>query len=256
MRSMITLAALVAAALPLSSAAAQTMRGYTATATRLYSGPLRDYPTVRMLRRGTVVNVYGCLRDWTWCDVTYRGNRGWIAGNALRIRHQGRRRGIGAGMGVGVTTFAFGPYWDNHYRGRSFYGQRQQWQSQYDNAYRPEWGDREQRRDEDSRGNRGREKDRQQGEGQHGQDLRSDNREIMDQERRSRALEVRRGAAPASPYTGVPYRFPDHNKTTAQGDRQPQEGAGPANNESDRAYSSQIRDQAPDAGDPASLPQN
>lgn len=261
MRSMITLAALVAAALPLSSATAQTMRGYTATSTRLYSGPLRDYPTVRTVRRGTVVNVYGCLRDWTWCDVTYRGNRGWIAGNALRIQYQGRRRGIGAGMGIGVTTFAFGSYWENHYQGRRFYGQRQQWQSQYDNGYRPEWGDREQRQDSESDRNRGRGRDRRQSEGQHGQDLRSDNREIEEQERRARALEVPRGAAPASPYTGVPYRFPNHSNTTAQGDRQAQQGAmpgndRPGNDRNDSARSSQIRDQVPDAGDPASLPQN
>jgi uncharacterized protein YraI len=151
MRSIVTLAALVAIAVPLAAASAQSVSGPA----RLYSGPLRDYPSVRTLRRSTPVRVLGCLRDWTWCDVTYRSTRGWIAGNALRVRHDGRRRGIGANMDVGVTTFTFGPYWENHYRGGSFYGQRQRWQSQSDNAYSPEWGERVQRRNEGADHDRG-----------------------------------------------------------------------------------------------------
>jgi len=144
MRSFITMAALVAAALPLTSASAQTMRGYTSVATRLYAGPLRDYPTVRYVRRGVRVSVHGCLRDWSWCDVTYRYNRGWIAGSALRVSHDGRRRGLAADLGIGVISFSFGSYWDNYYRGRSFYSERPRWQTQYETGYRPEWGDRDQ----------------------------------------------------------------------------------------------------------------
>lgn len=210
MRSIMTMAALVAAALPISAASAQTMHGYTVQPARLYSGPLRDYPSVRMLRRGTSVNVQGCLRDWTWCDVTYRGTRGWVAGNALRVRQDGRRRGIGAGMGIGVTTFTFGSYWDNHYRGQRFYGQRQRWQSQYDNAYRPEWGEREQRRNEDGDRNRGRNHDRRQSEGQHGQDLRGDNRQMDEQQRRSRDRDQQQ-VRPNNPQAlATPYQFPKH----------------------------------------------
>lgn len=208
MRSILTLAALVAAGVPLAPAAAQTMHAYTAGATRLYSGPLRDYPSVRTLRRGTMVSLQGCLRDWTWCDVTYRGTRGWIAGNALRVRHDGRRRGIAAGMGIGVTTFTFGSYWDNHYRGQRFYGQRQRWQSQYDNAYRPEWGEREQHRNEGTDRNRGRNHDRRQSEGQHGQDLHSDNWQIEGQPRRDHA------ALPGS--SAEPYHLPNYGERTAQ----------------------------------------
>jgi uncharacterized protein YraI len=143
MRSIITLAALVAAVLPITAASAQTMRGYTVRATRLYSGPLRDYPTVRYVRRSAAVQVYGCLRDWSWCDVTYRANRGWIAGDALRVSHEGRRQGLAANLGIGVISFSFGSYWDTHYRSRSFYNDRPRWQTQYESGYRPEWGDRD-----------------------------------------------------------------------------------------------------------------
>jgi len=163
MRSIVTLAALFAAVLPISAASAQTTRGYTVRATRLYSGPLRDYPSVRYVQRGVRVNLHGCLRDWSWCDVTYRANRGWVAGVDLRISHDGRRQGIAADRGIGVISFTFGSYWDTHYQGRRFYGQRQRWQTQYDTAYRPEWGEREQRRDEQPRNNRGQNRDRRQG---------------------------------------------------------------------------------------------
>ena len=216
MRSIISLVALAATAVPLAPASAQTMQGTVSGATRLFSGPLSDYPRIRTLRRGAMINVLGCLRDWSWCDVTYRGDRGWIAGNTLRIRHDGRRRGVGSGMGIGVTTFSFSTYWDSHYRGRRFYGERQRWQSQSDNAYRPEWGAREQRRDEDTDRDRGRNRDRGQGEGQHGQDLRSDNRQIEQQQYRAREGNERQDVSTIPDYTDAPYRFPDHGSAGAQ----------------------------------------
>ncbi|MEI6640908.1 MAG: hypothetical protein WCL10_02655 [Novosphingobium sp.] len=172
MRSFITMAALVAAALPLAPASAQTMRGYTSVATRLYAGPLRDYPTVRYVRRGVRVGVHGCLRDWSWCDVTYRSNRGWIAGNALRISHDGRRQGLSADLGIGVISFSFGSYWDNNYRGRTFYNERPRWQTQYENGYRPEWGDRDQGPRQGPSGDQGQYRDRRGPGVQPGQDLR------------------------------------------------------------------------------------
>lgn len=217
MRSIMTLAALVATAVPFASASAQSMRGYVSSPSRLYSGPLRDYPSVRTLRRGTPVSVLGCLRDWTWCDVTYRGTRGWIAGNALRVRHDGRRRGIGANMGVGVTTFTFGSYWDNHYRGRSFYGQRQRWQSQSGNAYRPEWGEREHRRNEGGDHHRGPNRERRQGKDSQGEDHRRGREQRGDQQHRPMLH-------PQS--MAEPYRFPDQGTMPRLPDRQ-QSWSGP-----------------------------
>jgi uncharacterized protein YraI len=223
MRPILILAALVAAAVPLAPAAAQTMRGYTTGSTRLYSGPLRDYPSVRYIRGGAMVSVHGCLRDWTWCDVTYRADRGWIAGNALRMRQNGRRRGVGDGMGIGVTSFLFGTYWENNYQGRRFYGERQRWQSQYDSAYRPEWGAREQRRDEGTGSTRGQIRDRRGSEGQHGQDLRGSNRQAGDQQR------MQWQAGP---------------------------GRGATNNNGGRTRPDRSHDQRPDQGDNAGHPHN
>lgn len=252
MRSIIIMAALVAAAVPLAPAAAQTMRGYVSGPTRLYSGPLRDYPSIRILRRGTTVNVQGCLRDWTWCDVTYRGERGWVAGNALRVSYGGRRRGLAANMGIGITTFSFGTYWDNHYQGRRFYGQRQRWQSQTDNAYRPEWGDREQRQTKAKDRNRGRPRDRRPNEGQHGKNMHSDNRQIEQQRSRAQGLDERRDASTVPQYTAEPYRFPDHSAATVKPYHQSLElGAAVTANKRDGTRSAQGPDRGPDQANAA-----
>lgn len=199
MRCVITAAALAVAALPLAPAAAQSICGYAASATRLHAGPLRDYPGLRIVRRGALLDVHGCLRDWSWCDVTYRSDRGWIPGKALRVVHKGRRRAIAAGMGIGVTTFSFGPYWDTHYTGRRFYGERQRWQLRSDQAYRPAWGEQEQRKDWDPR---------------------SKSPEMEEQHRRAGERGERTDGPIIKQYMGAPYRFPDHGTADRQSDHQ------------------------------------
>ncbi|MEI6640909.1 MAG: hypothetical protein WCL10_02660 [Novosphingobium sp.] len=140
MRFTLITAAFVAAAVPLAPLAAQPMQAIAASATHLLAGPLSDYPSVRTISRGAKVLVHGCLRDWSWCDVTYRSDRGWIAADTLRVNHRKRRLAVAADLGIDVTTFTFEPYWSSHYRGRRFYTQRQFWQDRYDRDYRPEWG--------------------------------------------------------------------------------------------------------------------
>lgn len=182
MRSILTMAALVAATLPLATAAAQTLPAYTARAAPLYSGPQPDYPGVRTIPRGVGVSMHGCLRDRSWCDVTYRASRGWIAGDVLRIRHDGRRRRLSGDIGIGVLSFSFGSYWDSNYRGRRFYGERERWQTHYQQAYRPEWGERDQgaRDNRPSGDNRSREDRRM--DGQNGEDRRDHNWQVPRQD--------------------------------------------------------------------------
>ena len=140
MRKYILAAAVVAVVLPLSPALARVMTGYTVRPTEILSGPDGDYPTVRDLGPDSRLTVYGCLNDWSWCDVSYRYDRGWIAGEDIAVTYQGRRRAITPYIGLGVLSFMFGTYWDNHYRGRPFYSDRPRWQQNYTQHYRPEWG--------------------------------------------------------------------------------------------------------------------
>jgi len=138
MRKYLLTAALVAAAVPLSPALAREMSGFVVRSTVMRAGPDYDYPAVQRLRRDAGVTVHGCLRDWNWCDVSNRYDRGWIARQDIVVNYQGRRRGITAYLGIGILSFSFGNYWDSYYRSRPFYSQRSRWEQHYNGGgYRP-----------------------------------------------------------------------------------------------------------------------
>lgn len=143
MRKFILMTALAGLAIPAASAsAARTMIGYTVRSTNMRAGPDYDYPRVRRISRNAQVSIHGCLRDWSWCDVAYRYDRGWVAGRDLVANYQGRRRGVSSYLGIGVLTFVFGNYWESYYRNRPFYGERTRWERHYYDNYQPHWGPR------------------------------------------------------------------------------------------------------------------
>lgn len=120
--------------------------GYMLRQSVLRAGPDSDYPALRRIARSAQVSVHGCLRDWSWCDVDYRGDRGWVQGRDISATYQGRRRSINTVapyLGLGILSFSFGIYWDNNYRNRSFYRERDTWQRRYEQNYRPSWGPRQ-----------------------------------------------------------------------------------------------------------------
>lgn len=104
--------------------------GYVTGNVNLRAGPDPGYPSVAMLSVGTPVAIEGCVDGWSWCDVTAGTNRGWMAGNFLQEDYQGRRvlvPAYGVVIGIPIVSFVFATYWDDHYRSRSWYGNRQQW---------------------------------------------------------------------------------------------------------------------------------
>jgi len=104
--------------------------GYVTGNVNLRAGPDSSYPSVAMLGAGTPVAIQGCVDGWSWCDVAAGDNRGWVAGNFLQEEYQGRRvlvPSYAVQIGIPVVTFVFGTYWDNHYRSRSWYGERDRW---------------------------------------------------------------------------------------------------------------------------------
>ena len=142
MRKYLLTAALVAIGLPLSPAVARQMDGYVVRTTMMRAGPDYDYPAVQRLRRDSEVTVYGCLRDWNWCDVSNRYERGWVPRQNIVVSYRGRRRYVGSSMGILILSFSFNNYWDSYYRDRPFYSQRPRWEQHYNNNYRPSWGPR------------------------------------------------------------------------------------------------------------------
>lgn len=104
--------------------------GYVTGNVSLRAGPDSSYPRVTMLRAGTPVAIEGCVDGWSWCDVATDYERGWVSGNFLQEEYQGRRVLIpqyGLQIGIPIVSFAFGTYWDDHYRRRSWYGNRERW---------------------------------------------------------------------------------------------------------------------------------
>lgn len=155
MQKLLLLATVAALTVPMATSAPaqhtnwshqdRTSEGYMLRRSAMRAGPDRDYPLVRMIPNGRSVNVFGCLNDWSWCDISYRGDRGWVEGRRLGADYHGQRRpysSAGVYLGIGVLTFVIGDYWDNYYRTRPFYGQRPQWERHYQEHYRPQWGPR------------------------------------------------------------------------------------------------------------------
>ena len=155
-------ALVVAAGLPGIASAAST--AIATTNVNLRAGPSTEYPAVNIVQAGYSVRVYGCLSNRSWCDVSYGPQRGWMSSNYLAYVQNGRRytgeRVVGY-IGAPTIGFEVGSYWDDHYRGRSFYRDRDRWDRRggWDRPRPPreDWRDRRDRRGdwEDRRERRG-----------------------------------------------------------------------------------------------------
>lgn len=111
-------------------ALAHAADGYVTGNVNLRAGPDAGYPLIDLIPAGTEVDVQGCTEGWEWCDVIVYGNRGWVAGNYVEYEYRDRPvllPAYGARIGIPIVTFVIGAYWDNHYRSRPFYRERDHW---------------------------------------------------------------------------------------------------------------------------------
>jgi uncharacterized protein YraI len=123
---------MIAATLVAGTASANN--AYTQGNVHLRAGPSAEYPLVTSIAPNSLLNVNGCLDDYSWCDVDWEGNRGWVYGNYLYYDYQDRRVPIlqfGASLGIGIVAFSIGDYWGRYYAGRPWYGRQSYW------AHRP-----------------------------------------------------------------------------------------------------------------------
>lgn len=106
----------------------------------VYAGPDDSYPVVARVDADLPLQVNGCLNDWSWCDVSFDGNRGWMYAPDIQYGYQGGYVPLytyAPALGIAVVPFAVDAYWDRYYRGRPWYSQREQWAHREVNHRRP-----------------------------------------------------------------------------------------------------------------------
>lgn len=105
-------------------AAAEAAGAQVMANVNLRAGPGTTYYKIMLLPRGTPVQVNGCLQGYSWCDVSYGRERGWVSANYLSIFYVNQvYRPARPVVVVPSMGFDFG-YWDRYYRGRPWYTHR------------------------------------------------------------------------------------------------------------------------------------
>jgi uncharacterized protein YraI len=104
---------------------------YVTNDLHMRAGPGTEYPVVTTIPGGADIDIHGCLNDYSWCDVTWDGARGWVSANYIDYFYHDRYVYLPDYydvLGVPVLTFELGPYWDDYYVGRFWYHRRAYWE--------------------------------------------------------------------------------------------------------------------------------
>ena len=116
--------------------------GYVTANVNLRTGPDTAFPSMGVIPDGAPVHIEGCLNDESWCDVDWRGNRGWVYSTYLMFSYEGQRALVPdwglAAIGIPIVAFAASDYWNRHYIGRPWYADRARWYG-YTPQPRPGW---------------------------------------------------------------------------------------------------------------------
>ncbi len=139
--------------------AASADPGYINAGVNLRAGPGTDFPRITTLQRGRQVEVRGCIQSREWCDVSFRGGRGWVSARYLDINFQGSRRGYWGNRQrarMPIISWNMNSYWDENYRGQSFNRNRDRYRN-YGPRSEPTRGGNDRDRDNrsDDRGQNG-----------------------------------------------------------------------------------------------------
>src|SRR6266700_6683658 len=119
--------ALFVATLPVAALAEEA---FTLRDVDVFAGPSSEFPPIAELPPGTQVQLAGCLSDWSWCDVIFANDRGWVYAGDLGSPYQGNRVVIieyGPRLQLPVVTFSLQTYWSAHYTSRQFFRERDVW---------------------------------------------------------------------------------------------------------------------------------
>ena len=126
-RTFTTLSALLLSSIALP-ALAQDAR--VTTDLNMRAGPGTRFPVITTIPGGRSVDIHGCESGLNWCDISWRGNRGWVYSDYLNYTYERRSRPVaewGARIDLPIVSFSFGDYADRHYRSMPWYADRSRW---------------------------------------------------------------------------------------------------------------------------------
>ena len=128
MRSVSVLAATAACAFAFAVPSAANAANATTTGSlNMRAGPSVSYPVVTQVPAGAPVQIFGCVKDGSWCDTLWVGQRGWVAGAYLSSIYRGAPVAVAAHaprLGYPVVVYDRDVYWNRYYVGRPWYAQR------------------------------------------------------------------------------------------------------------------------------------
>lgn len=120
----------VGGVLMLFSVTAMAENAVTTDVASVRAGPDDSYPEVAQLDPDSAIQVMGCLDDWSWCDVAFGEDRGWLYAPDISYQYEGGYVPFytyAPSFGLPVLSFSVDSYWGSHYRGRPWYAQRDEW---------------------------------------------------------------------------------------------------------------------------------
>ncbi len=130
MRAMTSPRLWLGGALMLFSISALADNAVTTDVVSVRAGPDSSYPEVAQLDADTPIQVMGCLDDWSWCDVGFADNRGWLYAPDITYQYEGGYVPFytyAPAFGLPVVAFSIDTYWGQHYHDRPWFAQRDEW---------------------------------------------------------------------------------------------------------------------------------
>ncbi|WP_374940836.1 SH3 domain-containing protein [Bradyrhizobium sp. SRS-191] len=113
-------------ATPASFAAAAP--GLVRTSATMRAGPGTGFPVVDKIPAGARITIHGCIEGGAWCDVSFEGERGWVAARTLRYLYREQYVYLPEYVEyVPVTPFVLTTYWSSFYFGRPWYHRHAYW---------------------------------------------------------------------------------------------------------------------------------
>lgn len=108
--------------------AALAAPGLVRNTVTLRAGPGNGFPVVGRIPAGAHVDIHGCISGGAWCDVTFSGERGWVAAMSLAYLDDDRYVYLPDYIDdVPIVPFALSSYWGSYYVGRPWYHRHAYW---------------------------------------------------------------------------------------------------------------------------------